>query len=164
MHKQALKDLQVVFAETMEDSQFTDVIEDAWNVDNLQSAIIDGDIKYKSALARAKRKSWSGIQEENKQYVTKSTLQNKMDHLVENGDLVFSHLDYRQFLKNDTIERDKLYQKKREEEAKRLTDERQKMMSMMLDKGINSSASMALTNQLEMRPESKFEEDLTKHK
>ena len=35
MHKQGLKNLQVVIAETMEDSQFTDVIEDAWNVDNL---------------------------------------------------------------------------------------------------------------------------------
>lgn len=32
-----------------------------------------------------------------------------MDHFVDNADLVFAHLDHRQFLKNDEIERDKLY-------------------------------------------------------
>ena len=86
------------------------------------------------------RKSWSDVNEEGEKYGTKSTLNNDVEHTIMNQDLLSTLLNYRHYLKNDAIERDKVYQAKRENEANRLKEEREKMMNMMVSSGISHNA------------------------
>ena len=58
---------------------------------------------------KLRRKSWSGVNEDRYNYATNSTLNNDAEHAIMNQDLLSTLLNYRQYLKNDAIERDRAY-------------------------------------------------------